>query len=159
MTHFVGLDVSQRMTAICVVDKDGRRMWRGQCASAPEDICVALRSYASADAKIGIEPLGDCLAGRRLNSPRSPRSLGPLSRSSRPAIDSPMLERWWIYSERWRTAGSNSFPRTAAEPRFEDNGVKVYSPNAENRIRFAAEMTERCKIPVIAVLVPGITSH
>ena len=55
MTHFVGLDVSQRMTAICVVDKDGRRMWRGQCASAPEDICVALRSYASADAKIGIE--------------------------------------------------------------------------------------------------------
>ena len=28
MSHFVGLDVSQKMTAICVVDKDGRRIWR-----------------------------------------------------------------------------------------------------------------------------------
>jgi transposase len=55
MTHFVGLDVSQKMTAICVVDKDGRRIWRGQCPSAPEDISVALRRYAGGDAKIGIE--------------------------------------------------------------------------------------------------------
>lgn len=55
MTHFVGLDVSQRMRAICVVDKDGRRIWRGQRRSAPEDIGVALRRYASVDAKIGIE--------------------------------------------------------------------------------------------------------
>ena len=30
MTHFVGLDVSQKMTVICVVDKDCRRIWRGQ---------------------------------------------------------------------------------------------------------------------------------
>jgi hypothetical protein len=29
MSHFVGLDVSQKMTAICVVD--GRRIWRTQC--------------------------------------------------------------------------------------------------------------------------------
>jgi transposase len=29
--------------------------WRGQCASAPEEISVALRRYASADAKLGIE--------------------------------------------------------------------------------------------------------
>src|ERR1700758_2849766 len=55
MTHFVGLDVSQRMTAICVVDKDGRRIWRGQCASAPEAIGVALRRYAGVELKIGIE--------------------------------------------------------------------------------------------------------
>ena len=31
MTCFVGLDVSQKMTAICVVDDAGRRLWRGQC--------------------------------------------------------------------------------------------------------------------------------
>jgi hypothetical protein len=55
MAHFVGLDVPQRMTAICAVDKDGRRVWRGQCASAPEDIGVALRRHAGADAKMGIE--------------------------------------------------------------------------------------------------------
>jgi transposase len=55
MTHFVGLDVSQGMTAICAVDKDGRRIWRGQCPSAPEAISVALRRHARVDAKIGIE--------------------------------------------------------------------------------------------------------
>ena len=31
MTRFVGLDVSQKLTAICVVDETGRRLWRGQC--------------------------------------------------------------------------------------------------------------------------------
>ena len=31
MTHFVGLEVSQKTTAICVVDYAGHRLWRGQC--------------------------------------------------------------------------------------------------------------------------------
>ena len=35
MTRFVGLDVSQKLTAICVVDETGRRLWRGQCATDP----------------------------------------------------------------------------------------------------------------------------
>ena len=35
MTRFVGLDVSQKVTAICVVDETGRRLWRGQCATDP----------------------------------------------------------------------------------------------------------------------------
>ena len=30
MTRFAGLDVSQKMTAVCVVDDVGRRLWRGQ---------------------------------------------------------------------------------------------------------------------------------
>lgn len=55
MSHFVGLDVSQKMTAICVVDKDGRRIWRGQCPSVPEQITAALRRYAGDNARIGIE--------------------------------------------------------------------------------------------------------
>lgn len=38
MAHFVGLDVSQKLTAICVVDETGRRLWRGQCATDPERI-------------------------------------------------------------------------------------------------------------------------
>ena len=31
MTRFVGLDVSQKITAICVVVDAGRRLWRGLC--------------------------------------------------------------------------------------------------------------------------------
>src|SRR5512146_235406 len=38
MTNYVGLDVSQKSTTLCVVDGDGRRLWRGQCASSPEQI-------------------------------------------------------------------------------------------------------------------------
>jgi transposase len=52
MSHFVGLDVSQKITAICVVDKDGRRIWRGQCPSVPEQISAALRRYAGDNARI-----------------------------------------------------------------------------------------------------------
>jgi hypothetical protein len=36
MTNYIGLDVSQKMTAICIVDNAGRRLWRGQCPSVPE---------------------------------------------------------------------------------------------------------------------------
>jgi hypothetical protein len=43
MTQFVGLDVSQKMTAICVVDNAGRRVWRGQCPTAPEQIAAMVR--------------------------------------------------------------------------------------------------------------------
>ena len=38
MTRFVGLDVSQKLTALCVVNETGRRLWRGQCATDPEQI-------------------------------------------------------------------------------------------------------------------------
>lgn len=55
MTHYVGLDVSQKMTAICVVDTGGHRIWRGVCASAPEQIEQAVRGHAGDDARIGIE--------------------------------------------------------------------------------------------------------
>jgi hypothetical protein len=38
MTYFVGLDVSQKSMAICVVDSTGRRHWRGQCITDPQHI-------------------------------------------------------------------------------------------------------------------------
>jgi hypothetical protein len=31
MTNFVGLDVSQKTTSICVVEDAGRRVWQDQC--------------------------------------------------------------------------------------------------------------------------------
>ena len=35
MEQYVGLDVSLKLTAICIVDDTGRRVWRGQCTSDP----------------------------------------------------------------------------------------------------------------------------
>ena len=55
MTHFVGLEVSQKMTAICVVDNAGHRLWRGQCPSVPEQISVLVGRHAGDDARIEIE--------------------------------------------------------------------------------------------------------
>jgi len=49
------LDVSQKTTAVCVVDGDGTRLWRGQCLSTPEQIEAVVRRDAGADARVGIE--------------------------------------------------------------------------------------------------------
>ena len=55
MARFVGLDVSQKLTSICVVDDTGGRLWRGQCATDPGQIARAVRRHAGGDAKIGLE--------------------------------------------------------------------------------------------------------
>jgi transposase len=55
MTRFVGLDVSQKITAICIVDNAGRRLWRGQCPIVPEQISVLVRRHGGDDTRIGIE--------------------------------------------------------------------------------------------------------
>src|SRR6201993_3424801 len=55
MTRFVGLDVSQKMTAICIIDNAGRRLWRGQCSSVPEQICDVVLQHAGDNVRIGIE--------------------------------------------------------------------------------------------------------
>jgi len=58
MTRFAALDASQKMTAVCVVDDAGRRMWRGQCPTVPEQINAVMRRHAGDDARIGIETGG-----------------------------------------------------------------------------------------------------
>jgi transposase len=55
MARFVGLDVSQKLTSICVVDDTGRRLWRGQRATDPEQIARVVSGHAGDDARIGIE--------------------------------------------------------------------------------------------------------
>ena len=55
MTHYIGLDVSQKLTAICIVDDTGRRLWRGQCTSDPEHIERVVRRHAEKDGRIGVE--------------------------------------------------------------------------------------------------------
>jgi transposase len=41
MEQYVGLDVSQDETHICVVDRDGEKLWEGHCASTPEAMVVS----------------------------------------------------------------------------------------------------------------------
>ena len=55
MTRFVGLDVSQKITAICVVNDADQRLWRGQRLPNPEQINTLVRRHAGSDARIGIE--------------------------------------------------------------------------------------------------------
>jgi transposase len=55
MTLYVGLDVSQKETEICVVDSDGWRTWRGKCPSQPECIAAMLREHAPDAARVGME--------------------------------------------------------------------------------------------------------
>jgi transposase len=55
MPFYVGLDVSQKTTAICVVDRHGGRRWRGACATDPSVIASTVSRHAGADAKIGVE--------------------------------------------------------------------------------------------------------
>jgi len=43
MEQYVGLDVAQKITRLCVITSDGKTVWRGQCASTPEDIPGPLR--------------------------------------------------------------------------------------------------------------------
>ena len=55
MARFVGLDVSQKLTAICVVDETGRRLWRGGCATDPAGIERMVKEHAGEDARVGVE--------------------------------------------------------------------------------------------------------
>ena len=76
MTHFVGLDVSQKLTAICVVDDTGRRLWRGQCPTHPEQIEQAVRHHAGDRVAIGgRDGPHDALAGPRTAWAKTQRRL------------------------------------------------------------------------------------
>lgn len=55
MKTYVGLDVSQKETSICVVDADGRKIWAGKSKSTPEAIADALRTRAPGVARVGLE--------------------------------------------------------------------------------------------------------
>ena len=55
MPHYVGLDVSQKTTAICVVDEQGQRQWRGECATDPGVISARISKHTGVDAKVGVE--------------------------------------------------------------------------------------------------------
>lgn len=55
MEHYVGLDVSLRLTAICIVDRTGKIEREGMVASNPEAIAAFVKSHAPQVARIGLE--------------------------------------------------------------------------------------------------------
>jgi transposase len=55
MEHFVGLDVSLKLTAICVVDQAGSVLREGVVDSAPETIAEFVKSNAPSVVRIGLE--------------------------------------------------------------------------------------------------------
>ncbi len=40
--RFVGLDVSQRLTSVCILDERGGRVWRGKCVTDPAVIAEGI---------------------------------------------------------------------------------------------------------------------
>jgi len=53
--HYVGLDVSLKLTAICIVDGTGKIVREGTVASNPEAIAAFVKSHAPYVARIGLE--------------------------------------------------------------------------------------------------------
>lgn len=55
MELYVGLDISQSMTHLCVVDSKGKRIWEGKCRTVAEEITKTIRDKAPDTQLIGME--------------------------------------------------------------------------------------------------------
>ena len=55
MEHYVGLDVSLKLTAICIVDRTGKIECEGGVASDPETIAAFIKSHAPHVTRVGLE--------------------------------------------------------------------------------------------------------
>jgi transposase len=55
MEHYVGLDVSLKLTAICIIDRTGKIEREGVVPSNPDAIATFIRSHAPQVARIGLE--------------------------------------------------------------------------------------------------------
>ena len=55
MKHYVGLDVSQEETHICVIDEHDQVAWQGKCDTTPCAIGKLIQQHAPHVEKIGLE--------------------------------------------------------------------------------------------------------
>src|SRR5919107_24494 len=53
--RFAGLDVSRRSTSVCILDAQGKRVWRGKCATDPAMIDEVIRARAGGPVRVGLE--------------------------------------------------------------------------------------------------------
>jgi hypothetical protein len=68
VTQYVGLDISMKETKLHVLDDAGKRVWRGCCATEPAAIAAAVRRYAPAAARIGLETVPLMMTSARLGN-------------------------------------------------------------------------------------------
>ena len=54
-SHYVGLDVSQELTSVCVIDEQGAVVWRGKCATDPDVITGTIHRHAPRLVRAGLE--------------------------------------------------------------------------------------------------------
>ena len=57
MEKYVGLDVSQEQTSVCVVDGGGKVIWEGKCTSTPEAIAAGTVARLGVRRRSGISAL------------------------------------------------------------------------------------------------------
>jgi transposase len=55
MEHYVRLDISLKLTAICIVDRTGKIQREGVVPSDPEAIAAFIESHSSNVARVGLE--------------------------------------------------------------------------------------------------------
>jgi transposase len=55
MDQFVGLDVSQEQTHVCVIGADGNIVWQGKCGSTPDAIAKAVKAKAPHAVRVALE--------------------------------------------------------------------------------------------------------
>ena len=55
MKQYVGLDVSQKETAVCVLDQDGKVLFEGKAPSDPGALARVIGKWAPAAERIGFE--------------------------------------------------------------------------------------------------------
>ena len=55
MKHYVGLDVSQKETSVCILDDDGRILFEGRAPTNPGALARLIRKRAPAALRIGFE--------------------------------------------------------------------------------------------------------
>src|SRR6478672_2386537 len=54
MDEYIGLDVSMKETAVSI-RRNGKRVWRGKCASDPKVVAILLRKHAPAAKRVVFE--------------------------------------------------------------------------------------------------------
>jgi len=55
MEQYVGLDVSQAETSVCVIDRSGHRVWQGRCLLTPPAIARVIAERAPFAVKVALE--------------------------------------------------------------------------------------------------------
>ena len=55
MKQYVGLDVSQKETSVCVVDGEGRVLFEGKAKSTPGNLAALIHKRAPEAERIGFE--------------------------------------------------------------------------------------------------------